>query len=96
MIRHNDGIVGNLLGDKFHPRVLECLTKHRVAKDRQRIRELTESFIHLQSLPTTPEPSVRIAGYGKSGNITRSVNRVCALCCLIQEVEVFNLLGSPL
>ena len=34
VIRHDDRIVGNLLGDEFHPWVFECLTKHWVAGGR--------------------------------------------------------------
>ena len=93
---HNDGIVGNLFGDKFHSRVFECLSKHRVTEGRQRMRKLIISWPHSQSLSTTSEPRVCIAGYGKSSNITYSLNWICALGRLVQEVEVLELFGSPL
>ena len=96
MISHDYGVVGNLLGNEFHPRVLERLTKHRVTEYRYRTRKLIKPEIYLQSLSATPELRMRIAGYGKSCDVTYSVDRICALGGLIQEIEVFDLFSSPL
>lgn len=52
--------------------------------------------IRLQSLPTTPGLRVCVTGNGESGDIGYSVNRICVLGGLVQEVEVFDLFSSPL
>ena len=53
-------------------------------------------WIYSQSLSTAPEPRMRIAGDGKSGDTTESIDRIHTLGGLIQEVEVFDLFGSSL
>ena len=57
---------------------------------------LNRLWIYSQSLSTTPGLRVRVARYSKGGDITYSVDRICTLGGLIQEVEVFDLFSSPL
>lgn len=96
MVCHNEGIVGNFLRDERHSRVLEGLSKHGVAEDRQRRQKLITSSVRLQSLSTAPESRMRIARHGKSGNVTHSFDRICVLSGLCQEAEVFEFFSSPL
>ena len=58
--------------------------------------KLSVSSIHLQSLSTASEPGMRVAGHGKGSNVTYSIDRICVLGGLRQEVEVFEFFSSPL